>query len=101
MGNSDNWHTPKQLKIEREGEPRPPRRGPRKKAQRKKGVKARLDEVLSARLSLKRAKDYLARAEVHQGESWWLRNCRENLAREQAHYDAVVAKCVKDGIDPY
>lgn len=48
MGNSDNWTTPKQIKIEREGEPRGTRRGRLKKGERKKGKKARLDEILSA-----------------------------------------------------
>jgi len=47
MGNSDKWATPKQIKIERAGEPRGLRRGPIKKGKRKKGKKARIDEILA------------------------------------------------------
>lgn len=54
MGNCDRWSTPKQIKIEREGEPRGTRRGPLKKGQRKKGKKARIDELLSAMRDAKR-----------------------------------------------
>lgn len=47
MGNDDKWTTPKQIKIEREGEPRGIRRGKLKKGKRKKGKKARIDELLA------------------------------------------------------
>lgn len=49
MGNFDKWSTPKQVKIERRGDPRPLHRGPFKKGQRKKGKKARLDELASSK----------------------------------------------------
>lgn len=49
MGNLDKWTTPKQIKIERKGEPRPLRRGVLKKGERRKGKKARIDEILSAK----------------------------------------------------
>lgn len=47
MGNLDRWSTPKGIKIERAGNPRPLRRGFIKKSERKKGRKARLDEIVS------------------------------------------------------
>lgn len=59
MGNQDNWTTPKQIKIEREGEPRGTRRGPLKKGQRRKGKKARIDEILSAMKDAKRYADWI------------------------------------------
>lgn len=59
MGNQDNWTTPKQIKIEREGEPRGIKRGKLKKGQRRKGKKARLDEVLSAKRDAERYKKYI------------------------------------------
>lgn len=49
MGNQDNWTTPKQIKIERAGEPKGTKRGKLKKGERRKGKKARLDEILSAK----------------------------------------------------
>lgn len=49
MGNQDNWTTPKQIKIERAGEPRGTKRGSLKKGERRKGKKARIDELLSAK----------------------------------------------------
>lgn len=59
MGNQDNWTTPKQIKIEREGEPRGVRRGKLKKGERKKGKKARLDEILSAKKEAERYRRYI------------------------------------------
>lgn len=59
MGNQDNWTTPKQIKIERAGEPRGTRRGPKRKADRRKGKKARMDEVLAAFKECQRYKKYL------------------------------------------
>lgn len=61
MGNSDKWTTPKQIKIEREGEPRGTRRGPLRKGQRRKGIKARWDEVLSAKKTWQRYQEWLER----------------------------------------
>ncbi len=51
MGRQDNWHTPKQLKIERE-KVRPHNRGVLKKGERRKGIKARLDELLAQKRRL-------------------------------------------------
>ena len=45
----DKWHTPKHIKIERAGEPRGSRRGSRKKKDRRKGSKARMDEIISVK----------------------------------------------------
>lgn len=55
MGNFDKWTTPKQIKIERAGEPKGIKRGVLKKGQRRKGKKARIDEILSAK---KKAEQY-------------------------------------------
>lgn len=54
MGGFDRWHTPKQIKIERAGEPRGTKRGLLKKGQRRKGKKARVDEIISAMNDCKR-----------------------------------------------
>lgn len=56
MGNDfeDNWTTPKHIKIERQGEPRGTRHGSLKKKDRRKGPKARMDEIISARNEVKR-----------------------------------------------
>lgn len=59
MGNQDNWTTPKQIKIERAGEPRGTKRGSLKKGERRKGKKARMDEVLSAKRECERYKQYV------------------------------------------
>lgn len=59
MGNLDRWSTPKQIKIERAGEPRPSRRGALKKGERRKGKKARIDEILSARKECLRYAEYI------------------------------------------
>lgn len=59
MGNLDRWSTPKQIKIERAGEPGPLRRGPLKKGQRRKGIKARLDELKSSKTRLERYAEYM------------------------------------------
>lgn len=61
MGNSDKWTTPKQIKIERAGNPRTLKRGILKKGQRKKGVKARFDEILSSKKTLLRYAEWIIR----------------------------------------
>lgn len=63
----DKWHTPKHLKIEREGEPRGLRRGPMKKKDRRKGPKARMDEIISARNQVKRYYDWAQEDKKRKG----------------------------------
>ena len=57
----DNWNTPKQIKIEREGEPRGFHRGPLKKKYRRKGKKARMDEIISAQNRVKQYYEWVIR----------------------------------------
>lgn len=54
-----DWTTPKQIKIEREGQPHPRNRGILKKGERRKGKKARIDEILSARQHALRYRDWI------------------------------------------
>lgn len=54
MGNFDRWSTPKGIKIERKGDPRPLRRGLLKKGERRKGQKARIDELMSSKKTLEK-----------------------------------------------
>ena len=64
----DNWTTPKHLKIERKGEPRGLRRGPTKKKNRRKGSKARMDEIIAAKNEVKRIYG-------------WIQDDKENMER--------------------
>lgn len=61
MGNDfeDKWTTPKHLKIERKGEPRGFHRGSMKKKDRRKGPKARMDEIISAKNDVKRCYEWI------------------------------------------
>lgn len=100
MAHKFDWGTPKQIQQAAET-PRAPRRKRLSNKGRRKGVKARLDELESAMMSLKRAKEYVAHAEVRQdSDSWWVRHMRESLSRAQLHYDMVRAALIKDGITP-
>jgi hypothetical protein len=69
MGTFDKWSTPKQIKIERKGEPRPLRRGPLKKGERRKGQKARLDELLSSKKTLERYAEWITQRQRFGGKS--------------------------------
>lgn len=53
-----DWRTPKQDKIERD-KPRPRNRGILKKGERRKGVKARIDEIKSAQSRTLRYRDWI------------------------------------------
>lgn len=66
----DNWTTPKHLKIEREGEPRGLRRGPTKKKDRRKGQKARMDEIVAARNQVKRYYDWAQEDKQRNGATF-------------------------------
>ncbi len=114
MGNPDNWTTPKQIKIEREGEPRGVKRGPLKKGERKKGKKARIDEVLAARNEVRRYAEWLAQeAQRRREHPEWYQDVRTIGGRRYkpyepmyqkwydkayAKYENIVANCVKDGV---
>lgn len=94
----DHWHTPKHIKIEREGEPRDSRRGATKKKDRRKGPKARMDEIISmrnqARLYLKWIKD--------DDDKNWGRPIREAYrrwyARDVKKLDKMLKTALEDGI---
>lgn len=100
MAHKFDWGTPKHIQQAAET-PRAPRRQRLSNKGRKKGVKARLDELESAWMSLKRAKEYLAHAEVRQdSDSWWVRHMKESLVSATKHFDMIRAALVRDGIEP-
>lgn len=109
MGNPDNWTTPKQIKIEREGEPRGTRRGKLKKGDRKKGRKARMDEILSAKREAERYRQWFHEDQIRMKEhpEWFHPtgnlspyNPRYEVwfARYKEKLEKLVAKALKDGI---
>lgn len=111
MGNQDNWTTPKQIKIERAGEPRGTRRGILKKGQRKKGRKARLDEVLAAKKEAERYRQYVHDDEKRRIEhpEWYTPEPESRLRRYDPEYkkwfakakeklDKLIEKAIKDGV---
>lgn len=111
MGNQDNWTTPKQIKIERAGEPRGTKRGKLKKGERKKGKKARIDEVLSARNSARRYFEWMENDKKRRIEhpEWYQPLDNPKLVRYDPHYQRwyqreydkhakLVEKCLKDGV---
>lgn len=111
MGNSDKWTTPKQIKIERAGEPKGIKRGILKKGQRRKGKKARLDEVLSARNTARRYYDWMKREEETRKAhpEWYVRTPNSKYApwephweksyqREWERHSRLLNECIKDGI---
>lgn len=83
MGNQDNWTTPKALKIERAGEPRGTRRGPLKKGDRRKGIKARKDELLSSQRRIQ----------------WYADRLSEEHKRRQEHPELY--RATKNGLVPW
>lgn len=111
MGNQDNWTTPKQLKIERAGEPKGTRRGPLKKGERRKGKKARLDEILSAKNDCLRYSQYVkddAQRRMEHPE-WYTPLPERSLRRYDPEYrkwfekalsklKVLLGKAVKDGV---
>ena len=111
MGNQDNWHTPKQLKIERAGEPKNIKRGKLKTGQRRKGKKARMDEVLSAKKDAERYRQYInddAQRRMEHPE-WYtpepearLRrydpDYRKWFAKSQLKLKELIEKAVEDGV---
>lgn len=111
MGNHDKWTTPKQIKIEREGEPRGTRRGNRKRNERVKGKKARLDEVLSARNSARRYFEYMENDKKRRIEhpEWYTHIEGSRFKRYDPLYQKwyqrefdrhakLLEKCIADGV---
>lgn len=99
MGNFDRWSTPKQIKIERAGEPRPLRRGPLKKSERKKGRKARIDEVVA---EWKRYKFWQERSDAHRArgeKQGWAQDTQKWADGHLERHRKLVEKCQKDGIE--
>lgn len=93
MGNSDRWSTPKQIKIEREGEPRGTRRGPLKKGERRKGRKARIDELLSAKRNTVRYAEYIVTERKRRAEHpEWFRPFR-GLRPYEPEYEKWFDQC--------
>lgn len=98
MGNSDNWTTPKQIKIEREGEPRGTKRGRLKKGERRKGVKARMDEVKSAYKTWQLYKKWYDESMVRGnafgffGAEWQ----KENMEKAFSRYSKLREAYIKD-----
>ena len=109
MGNQDNWTTPKQIKIEREGEPRGVRRGPLKKGERRKGIKARLDLLKSSKRTLQYYADWMLRERQRKQEHpEWYRPTPGYIRYEphheryfdlhqKKHFD-LLRQALKDGI---
>ncbi len=97
-GFEDKWHTPKHIKIEREGEPRGLKRGPTKKKNRQKGPKARMDEIISLR---NRARLYLEWIKDDDARNWG-RPIREAYrrwyARDVKKLDTMLKTALEDGI---
>lgn len=110
MGNQDNWTTPKQIKIERAGEPRQTRRGALKKGERKKGKKARVDEILSALNDCQKYSQYIkddAQRRIEHPQ-WYTPFEGPGVRYEPAYHKwfetalgklkSLLAKAVKDGV---
>lgn len=106
MENLDRWTTPKQIKIERAGDPRPLRRGPLKKRERRKGSKARRDELLSSKQTLLRYADYIVRDRKTKAEHpEWYRHPNHYDFHWEKHFDEhekkhfkLIDAAAKDGV---
>lgn len=89
----DKWTTPKHLKIEREGEPRGFKRGPMKRKDRKKGKKARMDEIISAKNDVKRYYDW-----VKEDAKWGI-STRDSYRNWHAKSVQKLQKLLKSGVE--
>lgn len=111
MGNPNNWSEPKQNKIARAGEPKGVKRGVLKKGERRKGKKARLDEVLSARNSARRYFEHMESDKKRRLKhpEWYDYSERSGLVRYdplyqkwyQREYDRhkkLLEQCILDGV---
>lgn len=98
MGNFDNWTTPKATKIAREGDPRGTRRGVLKKGERRKGPKARLDELKSAHQRLQQQIEWTERA-PQSDDKWWNQFRESSLKAAQQRFDKIRAAMVRDGVN--
>ena len=110
MGNRDKWTTPKQIKIEREGEPtKETKRGTLKKGKRRKGRKARIDELLAEKKRAeyyrqhfhddqKRLKEHPERYTPVRGLHPYLPDYKGWFVEHKAKLDNLIDRAVKDGV---
>lgn len=94
MGNFDRWKTPKQIKIARKGDPRPLRRGI-KKGERRKGKKARLDELMSHKTRLEFYADQLS--QPRYSRLFWQSDDRR-FNEHRTKYTQLLQSALKDKI---
>lgn len=95
MGNQDNWTTPKQIKIEREGEPRGTRRGPLKKGDRRKGIKARIDELKSSRRTLQTYAGWMMEKQSRIGYRF---NWERHFDEQQKKHEKLLNAALRDNV---
>lgn len=109
-----DWRTPKQDKIERD-KPRPRNRGILKKGERRKGVKARIDEIKSAQSRTLRYRDWIIgewkRFKDHpewyrplpKGYRWKPYQWRydESFDREQKNLNQLLVMAINDKVLSY
>lgn len=111
MGNPNNWSEPKQNKIARAGEPKGVKRGVLKKGERRKGKKARIDEVLSARNSARQYFEWMERDKKTRQEhpEWYRHTAGSGLRPYEPHYQKwyqrefdrhakLLEQCILDGV---
>ncbi len=91
----DNWTTPKHLKIERKGKPRGLRRGSTKKKDRRKGPKARMDEIISAR---NKVKLYYKWIQDDKARNWGM-GIRDTYAKWHAEAVQKLQKRLKSALE--
>jgi len=94
----DNWATPKHIRIEREGEPRGFRRGPMKKKDRRKGPKARMDEIISAKNQVKRYYEWVQADKERNGMGFMRDAYRKWHAEGVQKLRKLLKKALGDGI---
>lgn len=105
MSDQDKYSLPLHMKVEREGEPRGIRRGPTKRKNRHKGVKARMDQILSAFRQVKREAEWVVaerRRKAEHPERYSSNYFYLVLERRFDQYNKklmkLVAGAVKDGV---
>lgn len=108
MANKDKYTLPKHIKVEKDGEPRGIRRG-FKKGERKKGKKARIDEILSALRYTKQYALYIIMERQRKAERpEWYRPFKNHIVYEPGYekwfddsklkLDLLIAKAIKDKV---
>ncbi|KKN30169.1 hypothetical protein LCGC14_0836830 [marine sediment metagenome] len=95
----DNRTTPKHIRIEREGEPKGLRRGPTKKKNRRKGPKARMDEIIAAKNEVKRVYGWIQDdKERTWATSLWGNGMRGSYVKWHAAYVQKLRKLLKKAL---